>query len=111
MTKFSELSNSIRTTMWQIRHVLNEKELAYSASRKFYRMNRRGKSSWDTLANDYFLNKDIPDDEVAPPCSHDSNWPFSAYRKPSRIIQSTLTSLNGIKFLANLKLQAVQGLQ
>lgn len=102
--EFSDLSKSIRTTMWQIRHVLNERELAYTTSHEFLQDELERKKFLDTLTNDYFLNKDIPDDEVA---SMLTRFQLALFGISETIQDNTVdvNFINGIKFLANLKLQ------
>ena len=102
--EFSELSQSIRTTMWQIRHVLSERDLAYTASQKFLQDEGERKKFLDTLTNDHFLNKDIPDDEVA---SMLTRFQLAIFGISETIQDNTVdvNFVNGIKFLANLKLQ------
>ncbi|CAI4047197.1 mitochondrial 54S ribosomal protein uL29m SKDI_12G4670 [Saccharomyces kudriavzevii IFO 1802] len=102
--EFSELSQSIRTTMWQIRHVLNERDLAYTASREFLQDESQRETFLDTLTNDHFLDKDVPDDEVASMLTRFQSAVFGI----SETIQDNtvdVSFVNGIKFLANLKLQ------
>ena len=102
--EFNELSQSIRTTMWQIRHVLNERDLAHSASRASFQDQSQRQKFLDTLTNDYFLNKDIPDDEVAAMLTR---FQLAVFGISETIQDNTVdvTFLEGIRFLANLKLR------
>ncbi|EJS42637.1 mrpl4p [Saccharomyces arboricola H-6] len=102
--EFGDLFQSIRTTMWQIRHVLNERDLAHTVSQEYFQNDSQRKTFLDNLTTDHFLNKDIPDDEIASMITRFQLAVFGI----SETIQDNTVDVNfvdGIKFLANLKLQ------
>lgn len=101
---YMELAETIRTTMWRIRHVLSERDHAYNLAKSDFKMQKEKFNK--IFATDFVNNETYPIDNT-------ETWEvlkrfqFAVFGI-SEIIEDNVIDrdfVDGLKFIANLKLQ------